>query len=191
MAIKNDTRNLEQRNLVAPPRVNPSCLSQVYIECEDSAIKQGVHFYLLKGYNIAAENEFQCIYVKTTNDGDFGHWSIALNANGPIVFRVVEGATNEVTPDQDFFNNRRMSANTTATKWLNNQIAATGGIDIVGDLILGKTGTFFATSLGGDVGNREAVIFKANTLYCFEAQAAEADVDVNFTLEFYEYTDRY
>ena len=169
-------------------RRDNSTFAQMTIDYAHHEVHAGKHFFVAQGY-VMADGTVRTVWFKTGNDGSLCHMLPAVIGNGPVVFRIVEGASNAITPAVVPYNNRRASANVAAARWSTSTVAATGGTALI-TLRLGASGSGpFAVSVGGTASAREELILKANTLYAFEVTAGD-DLEANFTLEWYEHTDK-
>jgi hypothetical protein len=180
-------------NALAQPRIDASTHSIQTINYEHHEIHSGSH-YTVRGYQDLAVNNVLDFTWLMPNTTKWIHWNWSIETESETLWQMYETAVatnplaNAVTP----LNNNRNSANTSGTTMKfekqTNLADANADTDVSGATLIGS-GISGDSRTAGRVDRSSELILKQNTLYCLRAAATAAGY-VNFTMSWYEHTDR-
>ena len=163
------------------------------ITYEHHEIHSGSH-YFVRGYQDLANGNVLDFTWLMPNTTKWIHWTWEIETENELNWLVYEGATatnplaNAVTPR----NSSRNSTNTSGTTMkyeVQGNLAGANADTAVGAATLLSSGISGSGQKSGRAMRGNEMILKQNTLYCLRAIANAAGY-INFTMEWYEHTDK-
>jgi hypothetical protein len=161
------------------------------IEYEHHEIHSGSH-YFVSGYADLAINHVLQFTWQMPDTTKWIHWNWSISTEAETLWQVYEGGSitnplaNAITP----LNNNRNSNNTSATTMRYEDHATTAAADTdVTPTTLIESGISGAGRNAGFATRSSELVLKQNELYVLRATANAAGY-VNFTMQWYEHTDK-
>lgn len=160
---------------------------------EHHEIHGGSH-YFVRGYQDLSINNVLGFTWVMPNTTKWIHWTWQIDTESETLWQVYEGAVissalaNAITPRNSNRNSTNTSGTTMKFELHANLAAANTKTDVTTATLL-SSGISGAGKNAGRAERGNEMIMKQNTIYCLRATATAAGF-INFTMEWYEHTDK-
>ena len=171
--------------------IDDSTASIQTIEYEHHEIHSGSHYFVV-GYADLAINHVLQFTWQMPNTTKWIHWKWSISTESETLWQVYEGGSitnalaNEITP----LNSNRNSANTSGTtmRYEDHANLADANTDVTPTTLI-QSGISGAGKTGGSEEPSHELVLDQNALYVLRATATAAGF-INFSMEWYEHTDK-
>lgn len=172
--------------------VDASTAALMTVDYEHHEIHSGSHYFIQDVQDLAI-NAVIDVQFTTPNTAKWSHFVFRLECESETEWYIYEGATisaagSSVTPINNNRNSSNTSGNTIAIQSNSSLANANADTDVSGATELAH-GIIGAGRDSGIRGRAQEIILKQNTIYCMRAVANAAGY-VDFTMEWYEHTDK-